>query len=240
MREIAHSGATAGYRAWLGRFPDQQLSVALLCNAGDADITALAHAVADQFLPAAPATASGITLSAEQLSQHVGLYVDREKAMSLQLVLQDGSLRLSEGRVLAALSPAEFMAGTRTFRFNGGEHLTVESPNGGVSEYIRMQPWQPSARELESLVGVYRSDEALATYDVRVRDGRLVMTPTDRRGYSIALKPLATGIFAMDTDDDVFVRFNRGGTKGVVDLEMSNSRVYSLRFRRTASKAESD
>lgn len=236
MREISHSGATAGYRAWLGRYPDQQLSVALLCNASDANTTALARAVADQFLPApvSPSPASVVTLSAEQLRQYVGLYVDREKGLSLRLAVRDGSLSLPEGRVLTAVSPADFTAGTRTFRFSGGEHLTVESDDGSVSEYIRMQPWQPSAKELASLAGTYRSDEALATYDVRIKDGQLVMTPVDRRGYSIALKPLATGIFVMDTGDESFVRFNRGGKKGVVDLEMSNGRVYSLRFRRAA------
>lgn len=39
--EISHGGRTAGYRAWLGRYPDQRLSIALLCNAGDAP--ALSH-----------------------------------------------------------------------------------------------------------------------------------------------------------------------------------------------------
>jgi CubicO group peptidase (beta-lactamase class C family) len=58
--ELSHSGATAAYRAWLGRYPQMQLSIALLCNVADADTTALAHAVADLFLPTeAAATAAG-------------------------------------------------------------------------------------------------------------------------------------------------------------------------------------
>ena len=234
VREISHSGATAGYRAWLGRYPDQQLSIALLCNAGDANTTALARAVADQFLPApsSPSALTAVALSAEQLEQHAGLYVDREKGLSMQLTLQDGTLRQFEGGVLTAVSLAEFTAGTKTFRFSGGEHLTVETPDGSVFEYTRMQPWHPGVVELAPLAGTYRSDEALATYDVRVRDGRLVMTPVDRRGYSITLKPLATDIFAIEAGNDGLVRFNRSGAKGVVELEMSNSRVYSLRFRR--------
>jgi CubicO group peptidase (beta-lactamase class C family) len=234
VREISHSGATAGYRAWLGRYPDQQLSVALLCNAGDADTTALAHAVADQFLPAPSArpAPSAVPLGAEQLGQRVGLYVDREKGLSMQLILQDGSLRQSEGKALTVVSLEEFTAGTKTFRFSGGGHLTVETPDGSVFEYTRMQPWHPGAAELASLAGTYRSDEALATYDVQVRGGRLVMTLADRRGYSFTLQPLATDIFEIATGGDGLVRFNRGGAQGAVDLEMSDSRVYSLRFRR--------
>jgi CubicO group peptidase (beta-lactamase class C family) len=50
MREIGHGGATAAYRAYLSRFPDQKLSIALLCNAGDTDTAALAHQVADLYL----------------------------------------------------------------------------------------------------------------------------------------------------------------------------------------------
>ena len=32
-REVSHSGSTGGYRAWLARYPDERLSVAMLCNA---------------------------------------------------------------------------------------------------------------------------------------------------------------------------------------------------------------
>jgi CubicO group peptidase (beta-lactamase class C family) len=40
LPEVSHSGSTAGYRAFLTRFPKQQVSVAVLCNAGTADATA--------------------------------------------------------------------------------------------------------------------------------------------------------------------------------------------------------
>jgi len=48
--EVQHSGSTAGYRAFLTRFPEQHVSVAVLCNAGNADATTAAHAVADLYL----------------------------------------------------------------------------------------------------------------------------------------------------------------------------------------------
>ncbi|MBR9990554.1 MAG: beta-lactamase family protein [Gemmatimonadetes bacterium] len=35
MAEISHTGATAGYRAFLARYPEQQVSVAVLCNAAN-------------------------------------------------------------------------------------------------------------------------------------------------------------------------------------------------------------
>jgi len=39
LAEVSHSGATAGYRAWLGRIPAKGVSVAVLCNAGSANPT---------------------------------------------------------------------------------------------------------------------------------------------------------------------------------------------------------
>jgi CubicO group peptidase (beta-lactamase class C family) len=58
VREVSHSGATAGYRAFLTRYPDQQVSVAVLCNAGNANPTQYAHAVADAYLGSALAAAA--------------------------------------------------------------------------------------------------------------------------------------------------------------------------------------
>src|SRR5262249_14333443 len=63
VSEVGHSGSTAGYRAFLVRYPDQHVSVAVLCNAGNANATQYAHAVADAYLgdalAPAPASAGG-------------------------------------------------------------------------------------------------------------------------------------------------------------------------------------
>jgi len=68
VNEVSHSGSTAGYRAFLVRYPDQHVSVAVLCNASDANPTQYAHAVADAYMgvrftePAAtPANGGGST-----------------------------------------------------------------------------------------------------------------------------------------------------------------------------------
>jgi CubicO group peptidase (beta-lactamase class C family) len=48
--EVYHSGSTAGYRAFLTYYPSAQLTVATLCNAGNANATALNRAVGDLYL----------------------------------------------------------------------------------------------------------------------------------------------------------------------------------------------
>ena len=47
VRQVDHGGATAGYAAFLVRYPDQHVSVAVLCNVSNAGPTQRAHEVAD-------------------------------------------------------------------------------------------------------------------------------------------------------------------------------------------------
>ncbi len=43
VKNIYHSGSTAGYRAHLNRFPDSHTSVAVLCNGSDGNATNAAN-----------------------------------------------------------------------------------------------------------------------------------------------------------------------------------------------------
>jgi CubicO group peptidase (beta-lactamase class C family) len=75
LHEVSHGGATAGYRAWLGRFPDQGLSVAVLCNTTAMHLD-IAYAVADVYLasvlPKHPDTS--VHVDPAVLQQDAGLY----------------------------------------------------------------------------------------------------------------------------------------------------------------------
>ncbi len=57
QRRVSHTGSTAGYRAYLGRYPDQGVAVALLCNAANVNPGALGNQVADLFLQGLPPVA---------------------------------------------------------------------------------------------------------------------------------------------------------------------------------------
>lgn len=50
LRRVQHTGTLMGYQAYLGRFPEQRLSVILTCNAQDAETERLGLAVAEVFL----------------------------------------------------------------------------------------------------------------------------------------------------------------------------------------------
>lgn len=50
LRTVVHSGVFQGYRTIIQRFPDQRLSVVILCNIGTASPEELAPAIADLYL----------------------------------------------------------------------------------------------------------------------------------------------------------------------------------------------
>jgi CubicO group peptidase (beta-lactamase class C family) len=62
-RAVTHTGATAGYRAYLGTFPDEGVAVALLCNTGNANPGQLGARVARLFLPSGGVAATAATPS---------------------------------------------------------------------------------------------------------------------------------------------------------------------------------
>ena len=112
LREVSHSGSTAGYRALLTRFPEPRVSVAVLCNAGSANAGGDAHAVADLYLgdrvnanaPRPPAVAetrgplAGFTRDASfaptaaDLAAYAGTYSSEEVETTLVVEVRNGAL----------------------------------------------------------------------------------------------------------------------------------------------------
>lgn len=67
--EISHTGSTAGYRAFLARYPDQRVAVAVLCNAGNVNPGQVGRAISRIVLggsTAAPVATSAAAGPAQQ------------------------------------------------------------------------------------------------------------------------------------------------------------------------------
>ena len=107
LQEFRHSGTTASYRAFLARFPEPQVSIAVLCNAGDSMPRETLHAVADLFLAGAlrpdPAI-KAVSMSAAELDALAGLYRNIDRGDVVRIEREGSSLRLGDGTPLVALS----------------------------------------------------------------------------------------------------------------------------------------
>jgi hypothetical protein len=147
VKNINHSGSTAGYRAHLNRFPDAHTSVAVLCNVSSGDATRSANRVselylADRLKPATPARPAERPAAAmnpgptgAQLSALAGNYWSDEAETMLTAAVEDGALVLKRRPdtviKMTAIAPDKFRGsiGTVTFIRNASGAVDALSIN---------------------------------------------------------------------------------------------------------------
>ena len=212
LREVSHSGSTAGYSAFLARFPDQRVSVAVLCNSAGAQATQYAHAVADAYLgdrvkltPPAPA------LTSEQMTRAAGLYRSTLTGLALTVSRETDTLR---GRAW-------------TLDGRGG----VATDEYGTTEaYERVTQWSPAPQELDALAGTYTSDDAETVITAVVENGTLKLRR--RPDTTINLTAIYAGAFSAPAFGTVIFKRDASGRPSA--FSVVQDRVWDLRFQRTA------
>jgi CubicO group peptidase (beta-lactamase class C family) len=143
VKNVYHSGSTAGYRAHLNRFPESQTSVAVLCNGTNGDATRAANSVSDIFLgdhlkpapsprgPAAPAAPFEPKPTAAQLNALAGSYWSDEAETLLIAAIGDNGLvirrRPDTILELTAIGPDKFRSSMGTITFTRNASGAVES-----------------------------------------------------------------------------------------------------------------
>jgi CubicO group peptidase (beta-lactamase class C family) len=237
LREVSHSGATAGYRAFLARYPDAGVSVALLCNAGNVNPELATRTAAlflgDRLRPGgAPDPIPAVTVEASELERRAGLYRNRRTGAPLRLQMVDGKLRSGGGTEIVPIGPAAFRFGaspTRVEFVEGPPMLArVVYPDGDTVMFEPAAPADTSAAGLAAYAGEYRSDEAEATYTAAVVDGALVLRM--RPGTTIRLTPVYANAFTGPGGS--IVRFVRGADGRIQAFSIGTERVRELRFDR--------
>lgn len=237
VREVSHSGSTAGYRTFLARYPDQRVSVAVWCNYAGANPTVLAHRVVDLVLtkPGRIATqaAPRATLSPEELNRWAGLYRDARTDQAVELTAEAGGLSAGRGRGAMALEPegsARFHAAQGAAAFSGApghRSFTLARASGDTSRFDEVRPAPPSIRASD-YTGTYTSDELDVKLVIADRDGRLVLRrrPADE----FELRPLYADDFAAPTVGTI--RFARSPSGHVTGFSIYAGRVLDVRFTR--------
>ena len=232
LNEVSHSGSTAGYQGWLGRYPEQGLSVAVLCNVSSASATELGHQVADVYLAGVgtrPQVEIRSTDSAS-LAAKAGLYRSVRDHQTLSIEAQDGTLRIDHRGILTPVSDYVFSLGEdgpRAEFDSTGKGLRLSNEIDEGIYYEKVERWNPTAAQLEAMTGEYSSDEAEVAFQValdrdhlvihRRPDATIALTPTYRDGFGSSLGS---------------VRFLRDAQGHVSELSVGEQRVWDLRFRR--------
>lgn len=231
VTEVRHSGTTGSYRAFLARYPDQHVSVAVLCNAGDSMPRQSLHAVAELYLADAlepDAAPKALKLSAAELEAIVGLYRDVDRGDVVRIEREGDGLRLGDGTALTALSALRLVDGDGTsFEFDGTGRGLLDDGSGAPIVLERVPAVQPTRAELETLAGRFVSDEAETTFTVRVREGALELAQRPATVYR--LTPLYADAFDSELGT---ILFRRDASGTVTALSVVQDRVWDLRFRR--------
>lgn len=230
LREVSHSGSTAGYNAFLTRFPDQHVSVAVLCNASSAQATQYAHAVADVFLadrlkPSEP-TAT-YTLTAADIDSIAGQYRSAS-GVPITFAREKDGLRAGPFGMLLPQSSMRFLTSGGQVWERDAYGLRLTDEFGTVQEYAHAAPWKPTPEQLALLAGTYTSDEAEVSLTAAVEDGGLVLKR--RPDTIIKLTPLYQSAFSGGSLGTVIIQRYAEGAP--FELSVVQDRVWDLRFTR--------
>lgn len=238
--EISHAGGIGAYRAWLARFPEHQLSIAVACNAGDPDYTFggdyFGYRIAALFLP--PSKPMKSAAYPTESAAREGLYVSDAAGIPMELV-SHGDKLTAEGSSLAAHSENRMaLENGDQIVFESSNRFRIESKNGNVKTFRRVESWDPEKSELDLFTGEFYSSEIDATYEVKRYEHGLVLHIQGRPEIAFHLDPVYRDAFVYDTRlgaRGALVRFYRDEHGAVDELSIGwrIGRVRDLRFKST-------
>jgi hypothetical protein len=233
LRMIRHAGGTAGYSAYLSRFPDAQLSIALLCNVASVNPSQYANAVADIYLagrlkpPPPPAIKHQVT--AAQAESVTGLYRDTATSEPMRLSRTANALQIERGPVLFPVSPTRFVtARGHVVELDANGSLTRRDEYGSVTHHARVTAAVPTVDQLRELTGTFASEDAEVVLRAELEGSSLVLKR--RPDATIPLSPLYADAFSSPLGTIVFRR--DGGR--VTAFSVIQDRVWDLRFTKQA------
>ena len=237
LRTVLRGGHPAGMQAWFMRFPDQEFTVATLCNSDNLEAFRFSEGVADLYLAsvltpvsARPPAPAAVTMTTQELQRYSGIYRSVDDPWDLlPIEVRNGGL----GEVLfddAAdetffpMTPAGdgrfFEIGTTgnvgIFVFRApavGTPLRLDvSWNGRSAEVMERVPdaevWRPSTAALLEYSGAWFNPDLGAAWQFEARGDRLVWR---RRGQpDLTVRPVTRDRFlrGLGVDSAVSVRMH--------------------------------
>jgi hypothetical protein len=236
VAEVSHSGSTAGYRTYLARYPEQHVSLAVLCNLGSTNPVALGHQVADLLVtkPAAAAQSGAptVTLSAAQLERWAGTYVDARTDRALHLAVRDGALAMADGPSVVArpVTPNAFRAfGNADLVFSGSApaRRALLIRDGDTSVFTEAHAGPLTKAKLAEYAGTYASDELDVVLTV-VPVGELLILRR-RPADEISMRPVYDDDFATSIGS---LRFYRDAGGRVTGFGVYSGRIRNVKFNK--------
>jgi CubicO group peptidase (beta-lactamase class C family) len=244
-----HSGGSAGYSSMVARFPEQRLSIAMVCNAGEvAETTAFSRQIFDVLVPGVrgsesasspPSGSAGATAGPIDLEGKAGLYFNERTGQPLRLVLEKGRLRVQGGPPLEVVSSNSFRnpRGVLSFmsqdqfemRFGSPNGFELKSLEGAITRYRRAESYAPTAAELQVFAGSYQNDENRVVMQIGPGKDALMVRLSNVPTPGFEFRPVDRDTFQFG---GMLVRFRRDKAGSILGLDYSNPVVRNIEFVR--------
>jgi CubicO group peptidase (beta-lactamase class C family) len=255
VRVVEHGGGDRGISTYLAGYPDQNLSVAVLCNSDAIPSGTLAQRITDIYLADVPtavpagnlananAVPAPVSLTAEQLASRAGWYADAKGGL-LRLSVREGTLTVRDVEgddtlfELTPIEPHRFllllggipMTQVEFAMASGGREVLRVAPVGSESmpQVFDRIAADVSAAAIQALAGEYRSEELNVTYTVEPRPGGLLIRPIGRP--VIEVDAVSADMFAGSSAGTM--RLLRDGSGRVTGFTFNRTVARGVRFDR--------
>lgn len=230
IKEVGHSGGTAGYQTYLARFPEKKLSVAALCNGYPPAGGEIVHNVVDEIFGPfpEPAKVETVAVAEDQLKKYSGIWRNDVTRNANMILLDKGELKLNGG-ALKPVAGGAFMLGERKLTFNNGSPITarIANPDGSVTRLTLVSEWKPAATDLAEFAGEWYSEEAQAAFTIKIEGDKAFIT--QRPTLKLPLQPIYKDHFSAQG----FVAwFTRDASGKIASLHIGGGRMRDMLFER--------
>jgi CubicO group peptidase (beta-lactamase class C family) len=223
--EVNHEGLTAGYHAWVARYPAYKVAVSMLCNATGIRVDRLGRRVADLLLPLdhtilAPPTASIPS----------GTYADTLTGISLRVEYGGSDGLRVNGQSADYLGGDVWRIWTDLYSLKGGALKRV-SPEGETYQYRLVDTVHaPLGRQYD---GRYCASEVSSCVTIRTdQNGVSWQGP---RGEAEPLSPAYADVFTgsmFPSTEKLTIFFTHSPTGSISELRISTERALGVAFAR--------
>lgn len=192
LNRIWHSGSDAGYRSYIGRFPDQNISIVLLTNNATVYAEGEALKVMNLFLEPYFERAENrktqsnefVNLTSKKKQEFEGAYLSENYEIIRNVIIENDTLvyiRPDQGgrqSKLLPVSETKFVLGNSDHiyvSFVKNETLEILDRDEVVETYYKYTPKDYTIDELQEFIGRYYSEELETFYNIQIQNGELVI-----------------------------------------------------------------
>lgn len=249
LNQIQHGGADAGYRAYVGRFPDQDFAVVVLSNHSRFNPPSMALSVADLYLnplyeagqEATPAPKpTFIDSDTKTLQTYVNDYWSKSGGFGIKVYVQNDTLIMArDGRPdkLGQISNGKFQVISArnsvvlTFNTkNNQQELSVKIGNGDPIHFTPYTPAKYPLSNTSDYIGTYYSEELETSYEIVLEKGQLVTK--HQRLDDMTFRPVTQDIFRVNAWFFENATFERDVNGRISGFKVDNRRARNNLFRK--------